>query len=177
MKAYRRDATARSQPIAPAGRSTARRALAGEDGSEMLEVALVAPLIVGMILAIFWFGRGYNIYETITRAAREGARSAVAPTCATCGNTSLSSTQVQQVVNYALSADGLDPTQVTSFQALANQPLAGSLTCPNSPVVLSSGQICGEVVSFTYPFTFHLPFTALNVVNISTQVQMEEENP
>ncbi|MGH9354566.1 MAG: TadE/TadG family type IV pilus assembly protein [Terriglobia bacterium] len=143
----------------------------------MLEAALVIPLLAAFILAIFWFGRAYNIYQTATRAAREGARAAVAPTCATCGNTSLSSAQVQLVVNQALSADGLDPSKVTSFQALANQPVAGSMTCPASPQVLSSGQICGAVVSFTYPFTFSLPLTAINVVNISAHVQMEEENP
>jgi len=159
------------------GKREAWRTLLREEGSEMLEVALVAPLLVGLILAIFWFGRAYNIYETITRAAREGARAAAAPSCATCGNSSLSSSQVQQVVNQMLSADDLDPANVQSFQALANQPLAGSMSCPASPAVLSSGQICGVVVSFTYPFTFHLPLTTLNVLNISTQVQMAEENP
>ena len=165
------------QSAACASERVAWKTLSGEEGSEMLEVALVTPLLVGLILAIFWFGRAYNIYETITRAAREGARAAVAPTCATCGNAPLSSAQVQQVVNQMLSADGLDSSKVQSFQALANQPLAGSMSCPASPVVLSSGQICGAVVSFTYPFTFRLPLTTINVVNISTQVQMAEENP
>lgn len=157
--------------------SVLRHQLADEAGSEMVEVALVFPMLFTLLLAIFWFGRAYNIDVTIYRAAREGARAAVAPSCATCGNAPPSSAQIQNVVNQALSADGLNPSQVQSFQALINQPLAGTMTCPSSPQGLSSAQICGAVVSFTYPFSFHLPFTAINVVNLSTQVQMEEEDP
>jgi hypothetical protein len=56
-----------------------------DEGQELVEAAFVLPVLFAMILAIIWFGRGFNIYETITRAAREGARVAVAPTCASCG--------------------------------------------------------------------------------------------
>ena len=62
--------------------------LAGETvGAEIAEAAVVLPLVFMLILGIYWFGRAYNIYATITHAAREGARAATAQTCATCGNT------------------------------------------------------------------------------------------
>ena len=61
--------------------------LAGETvGAEIAEAAVVLPLVFMLILGIYWFGRAYNIYATITHAAREGARAATAQACATCGN-------------------------------------------------------------------------------------------
>ena len=52
------------------------------------------PLVFLLFLGIYWFGRAYNIYATITHAAREGARAATAPTAALLGNTPLTAAQV-----------------------------------------------------------------------------------
>src|SRR5260370_29718891 len=60
----------------------------GEHGTELVEMAFVLPLLLTLLIGIFSRSRAYNIYETITRAAREGARVTVAPTCATCVNVS-----------------------------------------------------------------------------------------
>jgi Flp pilus assembly protein TadG len=35
---------------------------------------MVLPLLLVMLIGIFEFGRAWNIYQTITDAAREGAR-------------------------------------------------------------------------------------------------------
>src|SRR5215470_4579634 len=64
-----------------------------DSGAEVFELALVLPVLLMLVLGIFWIGRAYNVYETITRAAREGARYAVLPSCATCGNTTTDSYQ------------------------------------------------------------------------------------
>ncbi len=58
-----------------------------DDGSEIAEVAVILPIVIMFLLAIFWFGRAFNIYSTITHAAREGAIVAVQQNCATCGGT------------------------------------------------------------------------------------------
>src|SRR5260370_8971396 len=58
----------------------------GEHGAELVEMAFVLPLLLTLLIGVFWAARAYNIYETITRAAREGARVAVAPSCSACGN-------------------------------------------------------------------------------------------
>ncbi len=50
----------------------------GERGAELVEMAFVLPLLLTLLIGVFWAARAYNIYETITRAAREGARVAVA---------------------------------------------------------------------------------------------------
>src|SRR5690348_11633937 len=62
------------------------RILLAESAVELFEFALVVPLLFTMLLGIFWIGRAYNVYETITRAAREGARYAVLPSSAGSGN-------------------------------------------------------------------------------------------
>src|ERR1700736_3166971 len=94
----------------PISRSPARDTHA----SEIAEAALVLPLMFMILLGIFWFGQAFRIYGTITHAAREGARAAVAPLCATCG-TPLTSPAVAQnavtALQNALLAAKLDPGQ------------------------------------------------------------------
>src|ERR1700724_4819611 len=59
--------------------------LAGETrGQEIAEAALVLPIVFMLMLGIFWFGQAFSIYGSITHAAREGARAAVAPLFAAC---------------------------------------------------------------------------------------------
>src|SRR6266849_513213 len=88
-----------------------RRLVRSERGAELVEAALVFPLLLALIVGGFWLGRAYNIYESMTRAAREGARFALAPSCATCGNTFPTDTEVTTVINDALSAASIDQTK------------------------------------------------------------------
>ena len=64
-----------------------RRARDEERGAELFEFALVVPVLLALLLGVFWMGRAYNVYETITRAAREGVRYAVLPSSMAQGNT------------------------------------------------------------------------------------------
>ena len=82
-------------------------------GAEIAEAAIVLPLVFMLLLGIYWFGRAYNIYATITYAAREGARAATASSSATLGNTVLTPDQVAARVSQALQASKLNPNQVT----------------------------------------------------------------
>ena len=45
-----------------------------ERGSNALEFALIAPLLILLLFGIVDFGRGYNAQVTLTHAAREGVR-------------------------------------------------------------------------------------------------------
>src|SRR5258708_34567542 len=56
----------------------------GERGAELVEMAFALPILLTLLLGIIWFARAYNIYETMTRAAREGARVAAGPACSAC---------------------------------------------------------------------------------------------
>ncbi len=153
----------------PEGRVKARRS--SEEGAELLEMALVLPILLMLLLGIIAFGRAYDIYQTITRAAREGARQAVLTGCATCANPTTippSSTVQTSYVNPSLQAANLDPGQVQNYleQYVWLDP---SDTPP---------QVCGIQISFQYPYTLTLPFTSLNLttLNIPTTVRMRLEN-
>lgn len=143
---------------------------AAEAGVEVLEMAFILPLLLTLLIGIFWGARAYNIYETITRAAREGARVAVVPTCATCGNAFPTSATIQAAVNTVLGTSNISATvSVQQHQALNLDPLNTAAQW--------------TVINVSTPFNFTLPFwqpgfvgyTSIGTVNISTQVQMLEE--
>ena len=54
-----------------------RRLLRDKRGQAMVEFAIVLPLLLILLIAVFEFGRAWNINHAITGAARLGARSAV----------------------------------------------------------------------------------------------------
>jgi len=54
-----------------------RADLGNESGQALVEFALVVPVFVLLLLGIVEFARAWNIYEVLTDAAREGARTAV----------------------------------------------------------------------------------------------------
>ena len=154
----------------PSTRRFLLRVVREQRGVELVEAALVLPLLLMLLIGMVWMGRAYNVYETITRAAREGARFAVAPSCATCGNTFPSDSEVVSVVNAALSASVIDPASVNPAITITRNQVLN----PSDP---STVRVSGVVVSFGYPFQFVLPFTSLNLstITISTSVQMRQE--
>ena len=155
-----------------------RAFLRAEQGAELFEFATVVPVLFTLLLGIFWMGRAYEVYASITRAAREGARYGAAPTCASCGNAFPTSAQVQGVVDSALTAASLDPTQKLNFNYQQNVLLNGVNPPQGCPNALSPTQECGVVVSFQYPATLAIPFTSMNTttIKIPTSVQMRQEN-
>jgi len=174
-----------------------RNLLRATCGAEIAEAALVMPLMFMVLLGIYWFGRAYNIYATITHAAEEGARAASAPSCPLCGNAALLPDQVATKVSQVLQASKLDPNQV---QPLAPSPplndcdtkapvtactLPGGgqpQVCIQQNVQLNTGttgpQACGVSVSFQYPYQFWLPFTSLNkqLILLKANGEMTAEN-
>jgi Flp pilus assembly protein TadG len=55
------------------------RRLCGEDAAQLVEFALVLPMLLLVVLGIAEFGFIFQRYEVVTNAAREGARMAVLP--------------------------------------------------------------------------------------------------
>jgi Flp pilus assembly protein TadG len=168
-------------------------------GAEIAEAAIVLPLVFMLLLGIYWFGRAYNIYATITHAAREGARAATAPACALCGNAALKPDQVATRVSQALQASKLNPNQVTPLlpnPALKDcTTLAPVTSCAavgggnpqicfqsnvqiNAPAAPTEPSSCGVSVSFQYPYQFYLPFTSLNgqLILLKANVQTTGED-
>ncbi|MBI2819855.1 MAG: pilus assembly protein [Acidobacteria bacterium] len=146
-----------------------RRWTTGEKGSEIVEGALVITILLTFLIGIIWIARGYNVYQTMNRAAREGARFAVLPSCATCGNAYPADSDVQAIIDAVLLSDNLDPTQVSPNPVTIQRN-----------VVLNPGSIpleTGVVINFSYPFDLFLPFTPVQLTSLTltTNVQMREE--
>lgn len=55
------------------------RKLNSEDGAQLVEFAIVLPVLLLVVLAIAEFGFIFQRFEVLTNAAREGARMAVLP--------------------------------------------------------------------------------------------------
>jgi hypothetical protein len=175
------------------------RQLGRAEGTEIVEAAVVLPLLFMFLLGIVWFGRAFNIYSTITQAAEQGAATAARPTCATCGNPAdqwnttdfPGNNTVESSVFSVMRASSLDPAQTIVYFAAptfcpAPAPPGDCSTTPNNvticrSVVLNPGGTvpqCGTIVSFQYPFQMNLPFTSLNMqaINLKAQAQSRMEN-
>src|SRR5260370_4777245 len=140
----------------------------GELGAELVEMAFALPILLTLLLGIIWFARAYNIYETMTRAAREGARVAVAPACSACsgGGQLPSIATVASAVQSSLVASSLDPTQVACGTCSGTCNGSAPAIFYQSAVVLNPSTTPiehGVVVGFTYPFQFALTFVSFNM--------------
>jgi Flp pilus assembly protein TadG len=174
-----------------------KKIVSGTSGSEIAEAALVLPIFFLLMLGIYWFGRAFNVYSTINHAAREGARVAVAQSCATCGtpNASLTTNEIAGQVAQSLQASSLDPGQVQPV-FVAHTTCGVILKCqtatsgpairvcynvqlqPAASLPAGSGApACGVSVEFQYPYKFFLPFTSLNMqqIMLNAGVQMTGE--
>ena len=84
-----------------------RRFGRSESGQALAEFALVLPLLLLLIAGIVEFGRGWNIQQVVTDAAREGARLTVVQ------DNTVTMASVRTRVYERLAAANLDSTQAT----------------------------------------------------------------
>jgi Flp pilus assembly protein TadG len=171
-----------------------RRTLHDASGAEIAEAALVLPIFFMILLGIYWFGMAFNTYATINRAAMAGARVAVANSCASCTNSPPSTATVANAVTSVMQASNVNTSSTTIIPYTPS-----STACPNTTIACSnSGNInvcsnvqvqsatpagggnaaCGVSVSFQYPYQFFLPFTSLNMqqITLTASAQMKQEN-
>lgn len=101
------------------------RAPNDQRGAALVEAALTMLLFVVFLFAVFEGGRFLNIQQTLTNAAREGARLSVAPLS---GTSTLATTgQVTARVQSFLQASGLNGATAT-IAVVQNHTLAGDPT-------------------------------------------------
>lgn len=168
-----------------------------EKGAELAEFAVVFPLFLALLFALIWCGRALSIYGTITRAAREGSRFALAPSCASCApaNTPPTDPEVVSVISGSLRAAGMDPSSVKAYSppgavTFCTTGIPTGCTTTNNihicrGVQLNSNtapQQCGVAVSYAYPvpLAFSMqtemgPLLKIPPVTVTTSVQMTEE--
>lgn len=168
-----------------------------EKGAEIIELAVVFPLFLALLFALIWCGRALSIYGTITRAAREGARFALAPSCASCApaNTPPNDTEVSNVITGSLQVARIDPSSIKTYSPPGTMTFC-TTGIPTGCTTTKSIQICrgvqlntstppqqcGVVVSYAYPvpLTFSMqtelgPLLKIPPVTVATSVQMTEE--
>jgi Flp pilus assembly protein TadG len=103
-----------------------------ERGAELIEFAVVAPILIFIIAGIFEFGMMFRALEAITNAAREGARVGVLP--------GYNAPDVQTRVNDYLDASGLTAAHTTT---VTDQTLA-----------TAAGSFTARSVNVSYPYQF-----------------------
>jgi Flp pilus assembly protein TadG len=141
----------------------------GERGADIVEAAFVLPIVLTLVFALYSFGHAWSLYETMTRAAREGVHEAVTTNCAMCGDTSTSATDVQNdIVFPALQAGGIDTTS-SVLTSSYHQGVA---------VLDQANNVCGVYITFSYPDNLTIPFLPwrLTTLTLTTRVQMRYEN-
>jgi TadE-like protein len=97
------------------------RRLACEKGAELIEFALVFPLLLLVMFGIMDFGLLFQRYETVTNAAREGARVAVLP--------GYLEPDVKKRVEEYLAAAGLTATPTVTYTDPKKLPLSVGGPC------------------------------------------------
>jgi Flp pilus assembly protein TadG len=103
-----------------------------ERGAELIEFALVAPILIFIIAGIIDFGMMFRTYEAVTNAAREGARVGVLP--------GYDAPDVQTRVDAYLTASGLSGQRTT--------------TVTNVPVATAAGVFTARSVNVQYVYQF-----------------------
>ncbi|HVB34748.1 MAG TPA: TadE family protein [Patescibacteria group bacterium] len=157
-----------------------------ERGAEVVEFAFVITALAALMFGIISFARAYNIYQTITRAAREGARMAALPSSVYDGDSFLDGTTTYTsptspiFLNYiapALKAANLNANACAGAGAadcVANYNEQVGWLAPSG----TADNQCGISISFTYPYPLAIPFLGkgIGTLNLHTSVQMRRED-
>jgi Flp pilus assembly protein TadG len=103
-----------------------------ERGAELIEFAIIAPILIFIIAGIVDFGMMFRTFEAVTNAAREGARVGVLP--------GYNPPDVQARVNAYLAASGLTGARTTNVV--------------NVPVATGAGVFTARAVTVNYTYQF-----------------------
>lgn len=120
------------------------RRLRGCRGAELIEMAIITPVLMMIIAGIFDFGMMFRAWEIVTNAAREGARVGVLPA-------------------YTNDADVID--RVEQYMAASGVTDTCTAACP------PTGSICGVCVSTATVTTTAGAFSARQV-SVASRVQL-----
>ena len=128
-----------------------RRSRHSERGAELIEFALVLPLLLLLVLGIVDFGFMFQRMEVVTNAAREGARLAVLPGYA--------QTDVE--------------ARVCDYLVSSGVPLTGTCPTPGNPTIAvdmsydipmpGGGTMAGKqvIVTYSHSYIFVGPIAAM----------------
>jgi hypothetical protein len=131
-------------------KSTAGTRLRSERGAELIEFALIFPLLLLVLVGIIDFGFLFQRYEVLTNAAREGARMAVLP--------AYTDADVKSRVCDFLSTGGVPTTGCPDPSNPSIQVLDDSITVPSGAAAV---QVKRVQLAYTHNFMFIGPIVGL----------------
>jgi Flp pilus assembly protein TadG len=119
------------------GRRASRR-FRDDRGAQAVEFALIAPIVLLLIGALFQFGLMFNAQVTVTQAAREGVRiAALHPLSASCNATCIYALVIPKTVDGAPGLT-LDDTATPANTQIKITPCeAGSDQTTDAVVIIS----------------------------------------
>jgi Flp pilus assembly protein TadG len=166
----------------------------GHEGSQLVELAFVLPLLAAIIVGIFDFGEAYNLKQKLNNTAREAARFAAGQNSGISLTTS-DVAAIGQVVNSYLQSAGLAqctfgaPAKagtVFTFTATGTGCGTASLVIDrNFVITVGANSVGGTKVTLVYPFTWRignvmklfLPSSSLTLpTTLSTDAVMQNLN-
>ena len=137
-----------------------------ERGAQILEFALVLPLLVVFVVAIYDFGQAFNVKEKLNFAAKDGARlGATQPTNDLSQSVPASVTAIRDLVDADLLAAGINDCGLGTIQQ-------------TSTLVWTATGNCGNESTFTLTIDRGLTFSAFSpgtlepILLISTHVDL-----
>jgi Flp pilus assembly protein TadG len=136
-----------------------RRSLRTQRGQAVTEFAVILPVLLLVLLAIYQFGVVFNNYIQVTAAAREGARkAAVSRTAGSC-----SSVQTMAITAAKNAAPGLDQSKMS-----VTLP---TYTCTNNALAPGTD----TTVKVTYPYSISILGKIVTSGSLSSTTTMREE--
>jgi Flp pilus assembly protein TadG len=140
--------------------------LAGANGAQLLEFALVLPFLLVFVIGIIDFAGAFNLKQKMANAAREGARAAISNTLSdsSCSSSTPCSIQAAAaaVANYMTNA-GVNSSCLTTASASSSSFDSWTYTCKGISLTIdraytftpSGGSpITATQVTLTYPYSW-----------------------
>lgn len=143
----------------------------GQRGATLAEAGITAIALFMLILGSVEFGRVYSIYQSITNAAREGARFAVAPDPAT--GALPSAADIQTHVAVFLDAASLKGP-VSDCAAVGRDTALPCVQVDTTPTHIVNGvTVTYTQVKVIAPYTFF--FVPSGTLNLTAYSEMRNE--
>jgi len=151
----------------PAGRSRLTN-LGGSEGAQLVELAVILPLLMVVIVGIFDFSQAFNLKQKLGSAAFLGARvGSSEPTTDFSQATPASVTAIRDVVDTYLKRADIDDCGLSAISASASPPLTWNATG-------TSGGCSGSTFTLTIQRGHTFPATVTGVASqvnvVATQV-------
>jgi Flp pilus assembly protein TadG len=140
------------------------RAAAETEGAQLLEFALVLPVLLVFVIGIIQFAGAYNLKQKMANGAREGARIAINNPLQDSSCTSVTPCAIQAtanaVANYMTNA-GVDSSCISPSTPTSTGPGPETFTytCSNGTsltinrsYIYGGGALVGTQVILTYPY-------------------------